>query len=66
MNIRDIEEIKSRECSKCFGMGKGRLDRLTGCSAVSLGHQNKTGIVMQMAEEDQENEKLLYFEHALL
>lgn len=60
MNIRDIEETKSTECSKCFGMGKGRLDRLAGRSAFRLGHQNRTGIVMQMAEEVWENEKLLY------
>lgn len=60
MNIRDIEEIKSAECSKCFGMGKGRLERLAGCSAFRLGHQNSTGIVMQMTEEVWENEKLLY------
>lgn len=65
MNIRDIEEIKSTECSKCFGMGKGRLDRLAGCLAFRLGHQNRAGIVMQMAEEVWENERLLYCEHAL-
>lgn len=65
MNIRDIEEIKSTECNKCFGMGKGRLERLAGCLAFRLGQQNRAGIVMQMAEEVWENERLLYFEHAL-
>lgn len=65
MNIRDMAEIKSTECSKSFGMGKGRLDSLAGCLAFRVGHQNRAGIVMQVAEEVWENERLLHFEHAL-